>query len=318
MSKKIEEFRDEQGFIDLNALKKYKEKGESVGGTNAKWWFNVEGSRFLFKEYNEVSPAFGELLYYFVARMCGVNCAEYDLARYNGKVGTISYDFAKNKAYYDFLELISTFEDSNFSLSKIIESEELLKIYNNNYDNLEYLLSLLEEIELPGKKDALVALFTLDTLFIHIDRTLWNNGVLVDEETNSMELAPSYDNSHVLCLYKGKAYIEKMIEVLKEELSGGGSFSEEIRGDDSIDELIEFYQNSDEHTRSVIEGVIDRANIDKAIKEVKQIYKIDDILVKWAKTLLNFRRNTILSRIKSVRIDDDNKTKTNFKFAKRY
>lgn len=320
MAKKIEECRDQKGFINLNVLRKCKEKGEDVGGTNAKCWFNVDGTRVLFKEYNEMGPAFGEVLYYLVAKHCGVNCARYDLARYKGKIGTISYDFAQNKAYYEFLYLIATFEDSSYNYSEIVESSELLKIYNNKYNNLEFILGFLEKVGLHGKKDALVSMLTLDTLFIHVDRTLWNFGILIDEEKNDMELTPIYDNSFVLCLQESKEYLENIMERLSKEggFSKNDSFSKNIENEDPINELVLFYKDSDDHTRGIIENIILKADADKIIDEMVKMYEIDDFLVSWAKTLLNFRRNAILSMIKSVRIDEDINSTPNFKFAKKY
>ena len=54
MGRKVENFRNKQGFIELNKLKRFKESGVVVEGSNAKCWFNVSGERFLFKEYDDI------------------------------------------------------------------------------------------------------------------------------------------------------------------------------------------------------------------------------------------------------------------------
>ena len=117
---KIESCRDKAGYINLNKLESYKEKGEVVEGKHAKQWYNVDGCRFLHKEYNDIFPAFGEVLYSRIASSVGVKCADYDFAVCDGKIGTISYDFLrKDEVYYNFLDLTAQFNDTRFSLKEI-------------------------------------------------------------------------------------------------------------------------------------------------------------------------------------------------------
>ena len=77
-------------------------------------------------------------------------------------------------------------------------------------DVLEEIFTISEE-EKENIEMELVKMFCLDALFVHADRRLWNYGVIVDEVKDSMMLAPSHDNSHVLCLQKGRKYIESSI-----------------------------------------------------------------------------------------------------------
>ena len=280
MSKrKIESSRNKAGFIDLDKLKSYKEKGAVVEGSNAKAWFNVEGTRFLYKEYDSVLPCFGEVLYYKAAKMCGVDCAEYDFASCEGKVGTISYDFLKeNEAYYNFLELSCQFGDSNFDLENISGNRDLLVIQNNRYNNLAAIKDLLNNlfhVSIEEKKEIeikLIKMFCLDTIFWHMDRTLWNYGIAIDENTDDVRFADVHDNSYVLCLNRGEEYIKEMIEhfinggVMSVENSKYSSFDLVMDEDDSIEQLVEFYSRSSEEIRAVIDEELKRLDVELLVR----------------------------------------------------
>ena len=328
--KKIESFRNKEGYINLNGLESYREKGEVVEGSNAKTWFNVDGVRILFKEYNSVLPAFGEVLYSKVGNSVNVNCAEYDFAEYNGKKGTISYDFLKeDEVYYNCLELTTQFKDTNFSLKEICEDRGLLVIHNNKHNNLASIKDLFQELFNIGKEDKknseieLVKMFCLDTIFWHRDRNLWNYGIIINEVSDKMKFSPLHDNSCVLCLEKGKEYIENMIIRLInggkiDSLDAGVSvFNSDFGEDTSIDQLINFYENSSAEIKKVVEEIVRDIDAEKIIKEVNNVCKIDEVSMLWIKAVLNYRRITILNGIESVKIIEDVAEKPNVTFSKR-
>lgn len=328
--KKIENCRNDEGFIDLNKLNGFQEKGIVVEGSNAKMWFNVNGDRFLFKAYESILPCFGEVLYYRASQMCGINCAEYDFATFNGKIGTISYDFLnENEAYYNFLELSCQFGNSNFDLENISNNRDLLIIQNNKYNNMNSIRKMVEDlfvVSLEEKADiemGLIDMFVLDTLFWHLDRTLWNYGIVVDEESDEVKLAKIHDNSYVLCLNRGKEYIEETIVSL---INGGvinlprkkcSSFDLIFEDDDSIEQLIGFYERSNEFVKERIEMILKNLNVEKVIKETSEVCKIDDVSVLWIKAILNFRKKTILRGLESVKINHDEAQLPSITFSKR-
>ena len=327
---KIERCRNKLGFIDLNKLKNYREKGTVVEGSNAKVWFNVDGERFLFKEYNSVLPCFGEVLYYRAAKAAGIKCAEYDFAVLGDKVGTISYDFLKeNETYYNFLELTSQFGDSSFDLENISTNKDLLILQNNKYNNLNSikdLLSQLFHVSVDSKKRiemGLIEMFCLDALFWHQDRTLWNYGAIVNEETDDMRLSDIHDNSYVLCLNRGEEYIEEAItNIINDGLLDTprrkvSSFELYLDGDDSIEQLIEFYSNSDEDIRMRIDNVFKSINVDDLVKSTLEDCKIGDVAALWVKAVLKYRGKTILKGLESVKINDDEAVLPNVVFSKR-
>ena len=162
-------------------------------------------------------------------------------------------------------------------------------------------------------------MFCLDTIFWHKDRNLWNYGIVVNEENDSMKLAPSHDNSHVLYLQKGEKYIEEMIFSIingnRLENVSASSFGVEM--DDSIEQLVNFYSGCDEDIRQVIDKLIDEIDVEKVVEEVKNVCMIGDIGALWVKAVLNYRRITVLNRLESAKIDGDKALKPNVSFNKR-
>ncbi len=330
VNRRIENCRNKDGFINMDKLINYKEKGIALEGSNAKSWYNVNGTRVLYKEYGNILACFGEVMYYRAALMCGVDCAQYDFAICEGKVGTISYDFLNvDECYYNFLELTSQFGDSNFDLENITSNQELLIIQNNKYNNLISIRALLGKLFHVSKEQkreierGLIKLFCLDTLFWHQDRTLWNNGIAVDEEEDTSRLAPAHDNSYVLCLNRGADYIEEcIIDFINGGVMGNNnpkysSFELVFEGDDSIEQLINFYENCDDEMRETIGGVINSLDVDMLLRETMQDCKIGDVPALWIKAVLNFRKKTILRGFESVKIKDDEAQMPNVTFSKR-
>lgn len=329
MNRKIENCRDFNGYIDLSKLEEYKEKGEVVSGSYTKKWYNVDGIRFLHKQYDSVLLAFGEVLYSKVAKSIEINCASYDFAQLQGKPGVITYDFLKkDETYYTTLELTSEFTNSKFSLDEIQKNKDLLIMHNNKYNNLDSVRGLLENLfhisdeEKKQVQIELIKMFCLDTLFLHNDRNLWNYGVIVDELTDKMRLAPIHDNSHVLGLEKGKEYIKDAISRLIgnekiEDFESNSNFNVICGCDNSLDQLIEFYTIADEKIKELIENIYSSIDVKRCIDEVSGVCKIDDVSLLWIKAMLNYRQNSILKVIESVKINDDMAMMPNANFKKR-
>lgn len=330
MKRRVENFKNKDGFVELNKLKKYREKGTVVEGSNAKCWFNVSGERFLFKEYGDVLSAFGELLYYKASQICGVDCAEYDLAIFEGKKGTISFDFlSENETYYNFLELSSDFGENNLDLENVSTDRDLLILQNNKYNNLSSIKSLLARlfrIPLEQRREieiGLIKMFVLDTLFWHVDRTIWNYGIVINEESDDVRFAQVHDNSHVLWLHKGEEYIrECVMEFIKNGVMSSSknefnSFESLIEEDDSIDQLIDFYCYSNEEIRYIIDDIVGRFEVEEIVKELEKTCQISEVVYLWVKAVLNFRKKTILRGIESAKINDEEAKMPSVAFSKR-
>ena len=79
----------------------------------------------------------------------------------------------------------------------------------------------------------------------------------------------------------------------------------------------QFYGNSEEDVRDVIDSVIRSLNIDYLLEEMKKKCKIGDISSLWIKAVLNYRKNTILRGLESVKINEDEAQMPSVSFSKR-
>lgn len=327
MNRKIDSCRDSSGCVDLEKLEEYKEKGEVVGGSYTKAWYNIDGTRFLYKQYENDLLAFGEVLYSEASRQANVNCARYDFCKLGEQKGVVTYDFlSKDEAYYTMLELCSEFSNNKFSLEEIQKDRELLAIYNSRYNNLESIKELLVELfelNLDDREKVeieLVKMFCLDTLFWHSDRNLWNHGVIVNEVSDKMRLAPIHDNSHVLWLENDKEYLKDVITALigNGKIEGFNSNCSFGVSDEngSIDQLVKFYGKSNDKIRKVIENIICRFDV-SIVDDINKRHQIDDVSLLWIKALLKYRQNSILKGLESVKINASEAMMPNFSFNKR-
>ena len=122
---------------------------------------------------------------------------------------------------------------------------------------------------------------------------------------------------------KGREYIESTIVTL---INGGkldnpndnsSTFNMVFEEDNSIEQLIKFYENSDENIRGIIEKIVNGIDVEKIVSEVNNVCKIDDVSILWVKAVLNYRRITILKGLESVKIVNDVAHKPNVTFSKR-
>ena len=128
------------GMIDINeALSSGKivfDEFEKHGTRKNKFWFNHY--QWMYKdtcnEY-ETYEEYAELICYELAKLFQIECAEYDLATYNGNKGVITKSVVKeNEKIVSGTELLSTVFDEYFYLKqKLYENyKELIKHYTIN------------------------------------------------------------------------------------------------------------------------------------------------------------------------------------------
>ena len=137
-----------------------------------------------------------------------------------------------------------------------------------------------------------------------------------------MCLAPSHDNSYVLCLEKGEKYIEDIIfSLISGKTLNGLDKLEAMRNidleDDSMIQLVRFYSESNSQYREIIDKLIRDLDIENTFQDLCEVCEIGDVSKLWIKALLNYRRITILNGIESVKIIDDKANRPNFTFSKR-
>ena len=310
---KILKKRNSNGQIELDKFAKCRENS-LVYGSNAKYWFNFDDARVLFKSYENDLEGYGEVLYSKVAKNHNVNCADYDFATFDNENGTISYDiaFEDNKMAIDGLTLVTRYNDHRLPniITKRSHNIEVISMLNKKYNNYEELTKLFEARypdDVENLQAELIKIFVLDVLFDHVDKNLWNLMIVTDTYGNNPHLV-SIDSSHVACLYRGIDYIKMAVNSLlssdgtitiEDYLQGGVyGYDVDVKGRDynPCKDLIEFYYNCDDTQREEITQLVKDIDVDTAIKDMRKVYTVDPIVETWISAVVNSRRSFLLKK----------------------
>lgn len=310
---KILKKRNSFGQIELDYFSKCKDSSP-VYGSNAKLWFKFSDGRILFKEYENELEAYGEVLYSKVAKKYGVNCAEYDFAKYDGQSGTISYDIAykDNLVAIDGLTLFVRYNPDHLpdNIKKRTNNLEVISMFNKKYNNYEELTKVFEKRypdDVENLQKELIDMFILDVLFDHVDKNLWNLMLVSDEYGNNPHLV-SIDSSHIACLYRGKEYIKSAVDsllssdgtIVIEDYLRGGVYGYDVdvkdRNYNPAKDLIDFYYNCDYEQRDKIAKFVKEFDISEILKEMNESTKIDQIVSTWISAVVNSRKTFLLKK----------------------
>jgi hypothetical protein len=152
-----------------------------------------------------------------IAELCGIDCAKVELAKYNGKLGSLSYDFKKDgEILIEGTVLIDRLKEIKESREQVRKSlsifdlvsgnrEKKNKTVNIQYSYIDDIFEVLDEFGL-GKKFVDTILF--DALIANKDRNPSNYGILYNELGKTYRLAPLYDNGSSLRIENIASFIK--------------------------------------------------------------------------------------------------------------
>ena len=187
--------------------------GDEPSGVNKKVWIKKGEKLYLFKpqkdEKNEknqkqtnntnkelVYGDVAECISSDIAKLLGIDCAEYILCTRNNEKGVISPNFLKNKPY-------------DVNEEELIHGKVLISAIDKGFNNkgstgkiykiytISLILDVLEKYNLI--KPAL-EMIVFDCLIANTDRNPSNWGIIKNVKNNSIRFAPLYDNSSSLFL----------------------------------------------------------------------------------------------------------------------
>jgi len=208
-------FQDEEdlfanGLIDV----------EHAGRSDKFWILDDEGNKLaLFKEpinfYGE--ELYAELFSEEICKVLDIPTAHYDLAKFRGTKGVISYNFKKDHDKYSSgFDLIAEFYEKNLEYNRELSELYGIDYINDSLDDVSDKLNNLEDIwiilehkykEHPQKQyivskimDGLVNKLIFDILTINIDDHADNWGEFDELEEGKM-IAPMFDNSRIINLH---------------------------------------------------------------------------------------------------------------------
>lgn len=190
-------------MIDYSCWEKY-DGAYNGSGRSEKIWLQNPGNicltgLFKYKKDADTTDYVSEYLAYKIASALGIKCAEFQIAQYNGKIGSFSFNFLDK--YENLLEGIYFIQKSypTYDMDKMCDEF-------GQYYSLDIIRKSLTYYSEQYYNDFLcVPVF--DFLIGNTDRHQNNWGFVQKEGV--LSLAPLYDNSSSLCAYMSNlSYID--------------------------------------------------------------------------------------------------------------
>ena len=169
----MDNFKRDEGFIELDGMQYEKEFNSYV--------FDINSKKYYFKKASSVHKVYNELIAEEIAKDYGIDNAKYDLASHYGYIGTISEDFNSLNNFIYMKDLINKYIEEP-GLSKYNNLKDLKEILKKEYGNDELF-------------DKLLDIFVFDVLIANSDRHNENYGLYID---NNPRFAPLFDNEYML------------------------------------------------------------------------------------------------------------------------
>lgn len=314
----LEEFRDENGFIDLSktGIEFTPESREKKGTEERlKNWVNFNGKKVLIRgEAVKNYSVYAELIIEEIANQLGIETAHYDLVKMKDETGKEIYgvlsesiiDFDKEEliTLHDLIGDEPEYEDED--IMEAIEYEETTR-YTFTIDGLRKYLTKtghseeqIEQIISDYKKRLIFYLSVLDT-----DKHPENIAFVKQKtEENMTRLSANYDSESSLLLERDLEMIEVYLNdeyELKEEVNVafpriGIHISEDNSGLDSMwKDTLEILCEDDEIYDYYIEDIKNKVNIDIALENVEKRIKtsLPENVKKLAKKTYQIRNQAI-------------------------
>lgn len=291
----LEEFRDENGFIDLSKIElEFTSESREKKGTEErlKNWVDFNGKKVLIRgEAVKNYSVYAELIVEEIANQLGIETAHYDLIKIKDESGKDIYgvlsesiiDFDKEDliSLHDLIGDEPEYEDED--IMEAIEYEETTR-YTFTVDKLRerfakagYSEEDIENLISDYNKRLIFYLSILDT-----DKHTENIAFIKDKNSEKLRLSPNYDSEFSLLLERDPEMVDFFLEdktQLKEEVDIaypkiGIHVSEENGGLDSMwkdtlemlcedDEIYDYYINT---IKNGVDMEVALKNVEKRIK----------------------------------------------------
>lgn len=318
----LERYRDETGFINMNLAldeNNFEIINEVRGSQNRdKFWVVLEDTDVLIRNENLDDcgveyTIYAELLMEELAKQVDINCAHYDVIKFNGKKGVISknvLDKNKDESMHTIRSIIG--EDSMPN-----DSIDIEKIWNSikKFISMENNISK-EKAQKAYLDAAKIAIF--DTFTMSNDRHSENMALVFgnDYEKNEtiFNIAPLFDNECSLMLDKpieeidemlsDSKYFQDMVE-LQEQMIVVPDESRDKNNVEGWKDMLYFLTDDSDEAMEFAEECYNKLNVKEAIENVEYRInaKLPDKLKEFVTKSFDLRRDSI-NKALIINMDD--------------
>lgn len=179
---------------DFSFWEEYKGASEGSGRSEKIWLQNPDTGQiglFKFKKDVGTTDHISECIAYEIAQLLDIPCAKFELGRYHGREGSISYSIIKKSSQ-------NLVEGINFItlLYPEYDPEKFIDVRTERRYSIEMVKKSIEEfVPIEG----FLKMLMFDYLIGNSDRHQNNWAILI--KNDKMEWSPLYDNSSSLCSY---------------------------------------------------------------------------------------------------------------------
>ena len=294
-------------MIDLN--KDYEEINAYTRGRKLKKWFIKDGKKYLYKYGASNYEIYAELIAEQLGRQCGINMANYKIAKYKDTTGVLTESFIKPG------ELIISSDKLKNAVEYIYEENNLEGCLKDN--------TIKNLIEAAFTYDSTI---DVDKLFKKLVKRWMFYGIIMESDKNAtnisfirkrtkLKLSPDYDNSTMCRLNENTkdliseisnlSDIHNMTKQIQQALKPTSEYS-----DDFLESFEQFVDKYPEIVKEIYEKVKE-IDVYKAINKVESINKIE---IPWE---VQFYVNKLIStRIKDMEFIINLKQDKNKKYRK--
>ena len=270
------EFKRNNRYLDISSIN-IDETTSEIAGMHPKFWFEVNGDKYLAKFDRFNHSNYGEMIYNSLAKQVieQDSIVDYDFVLdKQGRHGVACKNFLKDDEI-----LLSGYEFIlRFSNKKELEIKSLGSFYfslGKEFNNIEYLNKLFhiaydgDEEKVRESLSTLFKMFVLDTLCNNTDRSLSNWGVIVDKQSGKVKrLAPVFDNGHILGLgFNGDR--EVIFEELRREQILHFYKDANIYKYKTREELISIFKCEDKFYRDILKDILVNINFETAMNDLE-------------------------------------------------
>ncbi|MFI3260424.1 MAG: HipA domain-containing protein [bacterium] len=266
---------DARVFRNINHFTALPEK--FVKGRKEKIWLRDEnGELYLFKKGASNYEPLAEILAYTVAKQCGLNAAEYELATYGGDLGVISKNFLKEGC------MIYSGDKMKKLIPEIMQ-ENNCERENLDQHSLENIIAIIclfvNKSDINNITNNLFKMWVFDGVMMESDRNATNWSLIHDRNSRSYKLAPLYDCSTVARLNNDVASFvpqlrnENDIYNLTKDIKSSMCYDNIEPVDNFMDHFARFCKALPNHAEISMK-MLDKINIRAALEEIEGVLSI--------------------------------------------